>query len=387
MPTIIATGFSAQDDPAEALREACVMAKTQTGLDKSDLAIVFVTPSHAAIPLETIHKILKPEKLIGSVAPALVVGTGVKPAGVAVLSLTSDEIHTGIAALEQLSLFPLQDAALRFSRNLASRLESFQRHGAILFCDQVALNHTQLVRGLQEGLGLAFSTTGVISPGGIFCQEHLRRDAIGGLIFGGQTQFAASWRHGWQPLGKPRIVTEAEGNLIRTIDGRPASWIYHEYFREEMTKAVNSQPGDIGLRYPLGLNTSTAKEYIIKIPVEVLPDGGIVCQGDVVTGTQLHLMIGDKDACRKASHDAAIDVRDKLQGGHPRLVFIFLSHARQKLFGRSAWQEVQQIKEILGLACPVFGMYTYGEIASAGPIRNTIETRLHNAGVLVAALG
>ena len=97
MSTSIAIGFSSAADPALALREASIDAKNKSGQPKCDLAVVLATPSHAAIPLDSLHKILQPEKLIGAVAPAIILSDTIETSGVAVLSLTSADILTGIA--------------------------------------------------------------------------------------------------------------------------------------------------------------------------------------------------------------------------------------------------------------------------------------------------
>ncbi|MEI6438003.1 MAG: FIST N-terminal domain-containing protein [Candidatus Omnitrophota bacterium] len=389
MPTNIAIGFSSANDPVTAFKEAAIMAKTQSGLPRHDLTLIAVTPTytaadaHTLTALENLRKILNPERLIGLTAPALIRMEGIENKGVLVLTISSDEIHMGIAAQHSISLLPLQDTGLKLARELASRMSTSERHGALIFCDPLALNHTQIVRGLQEGLGRAFNVAGVISPGTMFLQDHLLSDALGGLIFGGKTPFTCAIRHGWQPLGKPRIVTDSESNLIRTIDDKPAISIYREYFPEDMAGLPAGQLGDIGLLYPLGLSTMHPKEYLIKNPSAILPDGSLVCQGEITRGTQVHLMIGDKDSCRRAAHDAAVEIRDKLHGRNPKLAFIFASLARRKLFGRSAGQELNQIKEILGLACPVFGMYTYGEFGAA----TSTDLQTHNASILIAGLG
>ncbi len=394
MRTAIAIGFSSSENTLTAFKDAAAMVKSQTNLTHHDLILVTATPAytapanpHTISGLDQLHKILNPERLIGMTTPVIILKDEIHLKGVAVLAISSDEIGIGIAAQQTISLLPLQETGIRFARDLASRMSASERHGAIIFCNNIGINHSLLIRGLQEGLGRAFNIAGAINPDGMFCQNQLFTDSLGGIIFGGQTSFFSSIRHGWQPLGKPRIIDDCDSNLIRSIDGKPAVSIYQDYFPDSFVGAKSVQLtgnlGDIGLLYPLGLNTSRPKDYIIKNPTAVLPDGSLVCQGEIARGTEVHLMIGDKDACRRSAHDAAVDIRDKLHGKHPRLVFIFISIARKKLFGRSFWQEIAQIKDILGIACPIFGMYTYGEIGATA----ASDLQIHNASILVIAIG
>jgi len=121
--------------------------------------------------------------------------------------------------------------------------------------------------------------------------------------------------------------------------------------------------------------------------ISVQPDGSFLCQGDVPAGSRIHLMIGDRDSCRKVVHEAATEIREKLQGRTPRIVFIFQSIARRKLFGRASTQEIELIKEILGLTSNVFGMYTYGEVAPFSTGISSPGANIHSAGITIAAIG
>jgi hypothetical protein len=98
-------------------------------------------------------------------------------------------------------------------------------------------------------------------------------------------------------------------------------------------------------------------------------------------------MIGDKDLCHTIVHEAATEVREKLQGRTPKIVFIFQSIARRKLFGRAAAHEIDLIKEILGLTTNVFGMYTYGEIAPFNLGIGSTGANIHSSGIIIAAIG
>ena len=388
MATYTGIGFSSLKNPAEALREAAIAAKTQTQLAKSDLAIILMTPSHASEKdLAIIQQVLKPDKMIGAVTPWLILPAKGDDTGVAIFSFTSDSIATGVSLRQDLSIFPPQASGLALARDLASRMVDNKRCGALFFTDRPALPHTSLIRGLQEGLGRAFSIAGGISTGGTIFQDHLVQDAAAGVIFGGNATFAVGISHGWQPLGRPHIITDAEKNIIRTIDDTPAVNIYRHYFPEEMAVHPDGIPETIKLLYPLGISTETPREYILATPQQVLPDWAIVCHREIQAGSEAHLMIGDKDACRQALRSTAALVHEKMKGVHPKAAFVFASVSFRKLFGRTAHTELEHVKEILGLTLPVFGMYTYGELGALRAAGTAVDTQAHNSSVLIAALG
>ena len=162
MATQTAIGFSSESDPLTAFRDAAVMAKNQTPLSQVDLAIVFATPTYTPVTdnkespgMDLLRKILQPKLLIGITAPALILTDGTKDKGVSVLLIESDEIAFTTLIQEAINVLPLQETGINFARDLTANLHSNERHGAIVFCSTIALNHSLLIRGLRERLGSA----------------------------------------------------------------------------------------------------------------------------------------------------------------------------------------------------------------------------------------
>ena len=250
------------------------------------------------------------------------------------------------------------------------------------------------MRGLQEGFGRFFSISGGIGGDAplpktsLQCHgNNLLADGAVGLLLGSQNKVATAAYHGWQPLGKPRIITLAEGNIIRLIDNKPALSIYENYFAEELSKKDPGSLDDIGLLYPLGIATLPGEPYTLIHPVQTLNDGSIICQSEIPTGARVHLMIGKKETVQHAAAIAATSIKEQLLSKQPKLLLVFASTARHKIFGRNAYNEIRTIKEILGLTMPVFGMYTYGEIAPLSEIKNTDRTLVQNASIVLTAIG
>jgi hypothetical protein len=79
-------------------------------------------------------------------------------------------------------------------------------------------------------------------------------------------------------------------------------------------------------------------------------------------------------------------VKASLGDKPPKLVIIFESLARHKILGRSAFNEIQDIKNILGNAAPILGMCSYGEIGPFGTLNNIKNIYLHNDSILMIAI-
>ena len=143
----------------------------------------------------------------------------------------------------------------------------------------------------------------------------------------------------------------------------------------------------MAILYPLGIYLPEDNEYLLRNAIDILDDGSIVCQGEVPEGSEVHIMLGNKESCKQAARKAALEARESLKGRDPQFVLIFESLARNKLLGRGAFQEIQLIKEILGNKTPLLGMYSYGEIAPFNSLQHIKKTHLQNASIVILAIG
>ena len=67
-------------------------------------------------------------------------------------------------------------------------------------------------------------------------------------------------------------------------------------------------------------------------------------------------------------------------------MLLFESLARHKILGRSAFSEIQAIKDVLGNATPIVGMCSYGEMGPFGTLNNIKNIYLHNESILIVAI-
>ena len=211
-------------------------------------------------------------------------------------------------------------------------------------------------------------------------------NAAVGYLLGGHMTLVLGTKHGWRALGKPRTITSAEQNIIKTIDGKPAFKIYQEYFGEKATFLKERNLGQLSILYPLGMYLEEENEYLLRSVVNILDDGSLVCQDAVPEKTEVHVMIGNREWCKQAAQEAAEEVKRNLFGQTPDLVIIFESLARHKLLGRSAFEEIAAIKKVLGESTPMIGMYSHGELAPFQSLANIRKTYLQNESIIILAI-
>ncbi|MBI4309356.1 MAG: FIST C-terminal domain-containing protein [Candidatus Omnitrophica bacterium] len=393
MPTQIAIGFSEAVDIQEAAQQACIAVKNQLNTARADLVVVFACGPYArAEILETIHTILKPDRLIGSSTAGVILSTGVFPRGIAVLAVNSDEITFGIAANRPMAGTNLRTAGFDWARKINADFKTTQHQACLIFTDHALQNDTQFIRGAQEVLGFGFPILGALSSDDIkhkrysqfYQKQFLTQSAVGLLISGGTAAIGS--KHGFKPLGKPRAITHALNNIIHAIDGQPAMNIYKEFLGAETEGLGKGGFAPYNILYPLGIYLEEQKQYLLKNAVDILSDGSIVCQGEVPQGAEVHLMIGNRDTCKQSAIDAANQVKDGLGGRQAKLIVIIESMARHKILKHNAFLEIQAVKEILGYTTPIIGLYSFGEITPMTPEYGISSMHIQNESIMILAV-
>ena len=394
MPTQISIGFSEDIDPFIAARDAAFEARTKLKNQKTHFALVFATihykPSQI---LPIINETLEEARLIGSSCAGIILSNANSKRGLAILAIHSNEIQFGIGSVENINPNDTYDAGRNLARMALSDFTSTHRYAFLTFIDGRIANNSPLLKGVQEVLGNAFPIIGAGSCDDFhfnetyqFFQNNALQHSAIGVILGGQIAVGIGGGHGWRPLGKPRLIDKTEGNIIETIDGKYAAAIYDEYLGSESQHLHSDKFGQMGILYPLGIYVEESNQYLLRNAVDILPNGNIVCQGDVQEKSIVHVMIGNKESCKDAAIQAAREASRNLLGKTAKLVIIIESMARLKLLGRMAFEEIKEIKEIFGSEVSIFGMYSHGEIYPVQTKDNVKKPHHQNESIAVLAI-
>ncbi len=394
MATRIGIGFSSLSDPAQAAKEAAAQAKNQLNAVTTEMVMVFASIQYCSpLVIETISKILQPNKIIGSSTAGIILTDKISAQGIAVLAINSDDIQFTTTVLRDILGKDMRMAGFQMARDVSGEHKNPGRQILTVFSDGGLVSGSSFTHGAKEVLGSTTPVVGAISSDNFlfkktfqFYNREILSNAAVGLLIGGQSTIAIGSKHGWKPLGKPRTIDKVQGCIIKTIDGKPAANVYETYFGMDIQSLKESRLGAMAILYPMGVYLEEERYYLLRNAIDFLDDGSIVCQGEVPEGSEMHLMIGSKDSCRQAALDAALEVREGLSGRQAKLIFIIESMTRYKLLGRTAIQEIQIIKDILGYTTPMIGMYSAGEVAPFQSIDHLRNTHLQNESIVIIAL-
>lgn len=395
MPIEVSIGFSAQRDIALAAKECVLKAKSTFLKSKIDLVLVFTTSEYASEALlRYVSKYLGLAPILGSTTTAIITNKGILKHGLAIMLLGLPENSRLTSSIVN-NINELNAIACgnELGENLLAGFKNARRDLSIIFSDGLMPYICDIVTGLQQRLGASFPLIGSSASDDlsfkktlVFFNQTAASNSSCGILLGGKLSFGCGTKHGWRPLGKPRIVTKSKGNTVIEIDNEPAAKIYESYFNKNSSELQNELKY-ISVLYPIGINIPGEQEYLLRNITSIEKDGSIICQGNIPEQSKIRLMIGTKETCLEATREAAKEAKKGLFGKPPKFALVFNSVSRYILLGRQAAKELEIIKEELGEATPLIGIYTYGEQAPLRSINYLGKTYFHNQTITILTIG
>ncbi|MDX2087392.1 MAG: FIST N-terminal domain-containing protein [Kofleriaceae bacterium] len=231
------------------------------------------------------------------------------------------------------------------------------------------VNGSELIRGLNATLppsvvvtgGLAgdddrFGQTFVVADG------HVATDAIVAVgLYGEHVRVGHGSQGGWDVFGHERVVTKSRGNVLYTLDGRPALALYKEYLGERAA----GLPGS-ALLFPLSLRASLdSKESVVRTVLGVdEATQTMVFAGDIPEGAYAKLMRANFDRLILGAQAAGHAVlREQLPSRGPALSIAISCVGRRLVLGERTEEETEAALEELPPGTRQVGFYSYGEIS------------------------
>jgi hypothetical protein len=195
-----------------------------------------------------------------------------------------------------------------------------------------------------------------------FHGTEVLEDSVPFLLFGEGVVFSFGVDTGWRPIGREGRVTQVDGHIVRTIDGRPATEFYREFLgNADITHLTE---------YPLAITAEggRADSYYLRAPGKTDEAAGCIhFLGDVPDGARVHITTTNRDQILDATRNSfqhALDdfPREGEANRKPALALCISCAGRKQILGSRTQEEARIVNELLG-SVPAAGFYGYGEIA------------------------
>ncbi len=169
---------------------------------------------------------------------------------------------------------------------------------------------------------------------------------------------------GWKPMGISRTITKSEGNLIYTIDDKPALEIYLRFLGEDQSMADDQVKffDSIGIHYPFQIDRENREPKMCNPIGYDKEKKALMCESDVPQGSTFRFSTPPDFDIVETVVNSALELKNETQASAEALL-IFSCAGRLSALGPMAQQENEGLSEVWNT--PMVGFYTYGEFGRA----------------------
>jgi hypothetical protein len=300
--------------------------------------------------------------IFGGIFPAIIYEKEKLDRGTIVVGLSS---HVEIASIDRLS-----DHTADYITQIDSKIKEFDQINTIfVFVDGFSKCISSFISSMFSVFGLECNYIGggggslsMVQKPCVFTNEGLIQD--GAVIALLKPTSGIGVSHGWKSISGPYRVTEADHNIIKSLDWEPAFEVYQRIILEHSgMQILKDKFFDIAKAYPFGI-AKLGAERIVRDPLMLLDDETIMCVGEVPEGSFVDVLNGDADsliASAGRARQLSLEAFNKQK--NPGVVF-FIDCISRVLFLEDKFS--QEINAVWSADQPLVGACTIGEIANSG---------------------
>ena len=193
---------------------------------------------------------------------------------------------------------------------------------------------------------------------------------------------------GWKAIGTEKTVKKSEGNIVYTIDDKPALDMLIKYLGVEVKQDDNNNIVTFlnSWYYPLQLERENADPVIRATRFANRENRSLICTGSVPQGSKIKFSLPpDFDAIETVVAECESIKDHKEQQADALIMFSCVS--RHLSFGDLIREEIEQVQNVWN--APMAGFFTYGEFGkslSAQQAGKNGKHEFHNNACCVVVL-
>jgi hypothetical protein len=334
------------------------------------LAIVFVSVKQDR---EAISRLLKEKgiQVFGATTAGEFINGEIETGGIVMLLLDMNPAYFKIEFVET-----SQETGFEDAKKLGiTGKETFTNPAFIIANSGVSLDGEPFVEGIIQGFEKSLSSADgeVTIFGGkagddlalestfVFTNGKSSNSAIVALIIDeGKIEVKGIATCGWKAIGTTKTVTKSEGNIVYTIDDKPALDMLMNYLGVEIKKEGNKDIVTFlsSWYYPLQVERENVDPVIRTAMFANRQERSLICSGKVPQGSKIKFSLPpDFDSIDAVVADCKSIKKNAHQQADALIMFSCVS--RYLSFGGVMKDELEQVQEIWD--APMIGFFSYGE--------------------------
>ena len=189
--------------------------------------------------------------------------------------------------------------------------------------------------------------------------DQVSSNSISGVLFSDKVPVITNLTQGCTPVGKKHRITQAEKNVVISLDHKPALEVFYEDIGEVLSRDIEKASSYIFAG--LCIADSDKNDYMVRTLVGVDENKKIFAINDLLNeGDDLLFCRRDGNSAREDMEHMLQNIKKRLNGTPKGGVYISCLGRGREQFGENS-EEVKMIHKILG-KFPLTGFFANGEI-------------------------
>lgn len=266
--------------------------------------------------------------------------------------------------------------------------DTFKNPAFIIVSGWLSNDGENIVDGISKGFGSEVTIYGGMAGDDlklegplVFTNEKSSKNGLLALIIDeDHIEINGIATCGWQAIGTPKTITKSEGNIVYTIDDRPALDIIMKYLGVDIDFSIGKEiVTQIGAYYPLQMEREGVAPVMRTAMFANLENRSLICAGNVPQGSKVRFSLPpDFDVIEKVVAECK-GLKDEQQPQADAII-MFSCISRHLSFGILIKEEIDQVKKVWDT--PMVGFFSYGEFGRS----KTGKHEFHNNTCCVVVL-
>jgi small ligand-binding sensory domain FIST len=235
-------------------------------------------------------------------------------------------------------------------------------HFAIIHADPNTADMPELIEDMSRKTASGFVVGGLSSGRAETFQvaNEVLRGGLSGVLLSSAISVHTRLTQGCSPLPGRHVITEVNGNVIATIDGRPALDVFREVVGPELARDLRRAAVTVLVGLPVA--ESDTGDYLVRNVVGIDPKNKLLAIGaEVEAGQPLVFCTRGGDAARVDLERMLGELSEALPGPAKGGVYVACVGRGEHMFGKRS-AELALIQRRLG-DVPIVGFFANGEIS------------------------
>ncbi len=215
-----------------------------------------------------------------------------------------------------------------------------------------------LSNGIEYAFGGAAGDDLILKDTFVFSKDnYTHHGAIVLAIDRDKIEVVGSRAFGWAGIGKERIVTKADKNIVYTIDGKPAVDFYKGYLN-----ITSDDMPQTGIEYPLEVtmkNGQVVYRAVLDINEE---DGSLIFAGHGEERSKVRISAPRGKKIINFVEESVKEAIDSKEDFTPDIALLFPCCSRKQVLGQFTIKEIEAVYSVA--QTPLIGCFVYGEIGA-----------------------